>query len=254
LSKAITPNKRASNQFIESNLKFNIPVDLGNINDEFYWRELSGFLSEDFHAALRRDFPPLTLFEKHVGRNQGVVRPHDRYYLALGSSKYHRTRSLAARLMGKRGSVEASRLPRVWQLFIENLRGPEYRHFLGNILQTSSFNLRFAWHMSFEGCEVSPHRDNPSKLGTHIFYFNSNADWNDAWGGQTVILSELRKDTECPEFEDFSQTREVSNIGNNSLLFRNSLIAWHGVRPISPPPQMYRKIFTVIFDTPNVSY
>jgi len=83
LPNAICPNKRASNQFIESNLKFTIPVDLGNINDEYYWRDLSGYLSEDFHAALRHDFTPLTLFEKHVGRNQGVVRLNNRYYLAL---------------------------------------------------------------------------------------------------------------------------------------------------------------------------
>jgi len=35
-----------------------------------------------------------------------------------------------------------------------------------------------------EGCAVSPHCDAVRKLATHIFYFNTEADWDPGWGGR----------------------------------------------------------------------
>jgi hypothetical protein len=229
--------------------------DLGNIDDKFYWREFSNFLTEDFYSALIRDYPPISLFEKHVGIDRGPARPHDRYYLSLGSSKYHRDGSTSSQAASNQlGSVELEGLPAVWQLFIEKLRGPEYRKFIGKILKKRRFDMRFAWHMGFSGAEICPHLDNKLKLGTQIFYFNSVSDWNPDWGGQTVLLSGLQKKSICPEFEDFSHFQEISNVGNNSLFFRNSPTAWHGVRPLECPPGNFRKIFTVIYDSRKSIY
>lgn len=239
----------------EDPLRLVLPDSLGNIDADFYWREFSDFLTEDFHSALCRDYPPISLFEKHVGIDRGPARPHDRYYLSLGSSKYHRDRSASSGSASNQvGSVDLSGLPAVWQLFIKKLRGPEYQRFIGKILKRPKFDMRFAWHMGFSGAEICPHLDNSLKLGTQIFYFNSDSDWNAEWGGQTVVLSGLQKESVCPEFEDFSHFQEISNVGNNSLFFRNSPTAWHGVRPLECPPGSYRKIFTVIYDTPKSTY
>ena len=233
---------------------FVFPNSLGDVNDDFYWSEFPSFLTESFHNTLSYSYPQLSFFEKHVGIDRGNARSHDRYYLSLGDSKYHRDRSIFSRLTKKRGSVHVSALHNSWQLFIQLLQGPEYRRFVDKILKTSDYDIRFAWHMGFSGAEICPHLDNSLKLGTHIFYFNSVLDWKPEWGGQTVILVGPQNDSECPEFEDFSTSYQVSNIGNNSLFFRNSPSAWHGVRPLDAPDETYRRIFTVIFDTPKITY
>ena len=220
-------------------------------NDDF-WQELSCFLSNDFHSALTDSYPNLSLFEKHEGIDRGKQRPHDRYYLSLGNSKYHR--GLISRFKQKQGSIRSSNLPAPWQLFIKKLCSTEYRAFIDSMLNTSNYTMRFAWHMGFSGAEVCPHLDNSLKLGTHIFYFNTILDWKSEWGGETVVLSDLQNESECPEFEDFSRFHQVTNIGNNSLFFRNSPTSWHGVRPLLAPSGSFRKIFTVIFDTPNSIY
>ena len=251
---SIASKRKPFEESTEINAKFIAPDDLGDINNSFYWRELPGFISDNFHSALSRDYPNISLFEKHVGIDRGKQRPHDRYYLSLGNSKYHRTSSITSRFTRKRGSVQLPNLSRSWQLFITKLRSHEYREYVDSILKTSNYDIRFAWHMGFSGAEICPHLDNSLKLGTHIFYFNSEADWDAQWGGQTVILSDLKKESDSPEFEDFAQISQVSNIGNNSLVFRNSPIAWHGVRPLKAPVGKFRKIFTIIFDTPNTSY
>lgn len=80
-----------------------------------------------------------------------------------------------------------------------------------------------------------------------FFHFNKPGEWQSEWGGQTLILEDLQKNVDNPEFDDFNLIHQVSNIGNNSLIWSNSPIAWHGVRPLSPPGGQFRRVFTVVF-------
>jgi hypothetical protein len=46
------------------------------------------------------------------------------------------------------------------------------------------------WHFAPAGFSLSPHVDAQRKLVSHIFYFNTEADWDPQWGGQTVVLDD----------------------------------------------------------------
>lgn len=214
----------------------------------FKWKEISNFIDPNLFKSLYNEFPSIEFFENHQGVPRGPYmnqRPHDRYYLALDNSIYA-GKSDYTPVVGK-GIIQRSSLSECWSNFIEYLESPAYNKFASDFLGTSEYDVRFAWHMAYSGCEVSPHVDAVKKLGTHIFYFNTPSDWKPEWGGQTVLLRNLKRQVTNPEFIDFGRYHEVSNIGNNSLLWRNSPTAWHGVRPISPPPGFFRKICTVVF-------
>jgi hypothetical protein len=201
-------------------------------------------LAPERFSALCRDFPSLELFEWHqdLPRRQGQ-KPHNRYYLAYESSIY--------RSSGResRGVARHGELPAAWQGFLEELEeSAEYRSFVERMLGATAFETRYAWHVGVTGSEVSPHVDSAKKLATHIFYFNTPADWEEAWGGQTVILAERRRDVGNPDFADFAREWSVPFLGNRSLLFRNTAEAWHGVRPLRCPEGRHRRLFNVVFE------
>ncbi|MBI3252508.1 MAG: 2OG-Fe(II) oxygenase [Candidatus Omnitrophica bacterium] len=197
------------------------------------WMEWEGFLLPGAFERLRTNFPALNLFEKQKGIDRLYgQRPHNRYYLA------HRSKPSFVR-----------KLPQAWRRFIEEIdTNPDYQDFIRSFLGTSRFQIRYAWHLGSAGSEVSPHFDSDNKLGTHIFYFNTPADWRKEWGGSICVLSgKKRGDLLNPDFTDFEECVEVGTLGNKSFFFKNSLSAWHGVRSLSCPPGNYRRLFNVIF-------
>lgn len=213
----------------------------------FPWHNLRGFLTDEGFRALYDEFPPLELFEYHnnIQRAYGQ-RPHNRYYLAYESSIYHRDDA-------KSGVVHHDQLPAAWQRFMDELEtSDEYRDFARRALGVKDFRARYAWHVGSQGSEVSPHLDAPEKLGTHIIYFNRSGDWRPEWGGATLVLGGKRTGAMNPDFADF-QTRDEARItDNHSFLFKNTPDAWHGATALSCPPGSYRRLFNVIFETPEV--
>lgn len=214
----------------------------------FFWAQYSTLISDDLHIELRNSFPDISLFEKHVGLERGPAdapqRPHDRYYLALNWGPY----SDGNKTNKRTGIVKTKALSDSWRVFIRSLESNAYQEAIARILGTSRYKMRFAWHMGFSGAEICPHVDAPTKLGTHIFYFNRSDDWDRSWGGETVMLKGLKKPIGNPEFSDFADSYNVQNIGNKSLLWKNSNESWHGVKPLDAPQNMFRRIFTVVFD------
>jgi Rps23 Pro-64 3,4-dihydroxylase Tpa1-like proline 4-hydroxylase len=169
-------------------------------------------------------------------------RPHDRYYLAYEDTHYKRGEELDK-------EVTREELPSIWVAFLEEIKNNAiYRKLIENVLGTDDWQVRFAWHMGQKGNEVSPHLDHIDKLGTHIFYFNTDEDWKSEWGGQLVVLGEKMIPTGNPEYEDFASAVEISNLNNRSFLFKNTLDAWHGVRPLRSPEGQFRRVFNVIFE------
>jgi hypothetical protein len=212
------------------------------------WKEIPHFIDNTLFLTLCAEFPDVNLFEHHKGVPRGPSlnqRPHDRYYLALDNSIYSGKSNYAPSIGS--GIMPRTNLAESWANFIDYLESPSYFDFASAFLGTNQYVTSFAWHMAYSGCEVSPHLDARKKVGTHIFYFNEPASWHSDWGGQTVMLSDLRSQIDNPDFCDFDSYHEISNIGNNSLIWVNTALAWHGVRPISPPPGFYRKVFTVVF-------
>lgn len=210
----------------------------------FPWQDFDGFLEEEAFQELRRTFPSRARFELHRGlRRGGGQRSHDRYYLAYEQSPYHR-RS-ADMPDDSPGVIHHHELAPAWQRFLADLQSAGFlAHLEGRLGQRP--RLRFAWHLSFEGSEVSPHLDSAGKLGTHIFYFNDADDWDDAWGGRTLLLADKRTERPNPEFSEFGEVLSPSMLGNRSLLFQRTPTSWHGVERLSCPRDHYRKTFHVI--------
>jgi hypothetical protein len=137
-----------------------------------------------------------------------------------------------------------------WKAFVAELRGTGYETFVRRLIGARSFELSFVWHYTPQGCSVSPHCDSRRKLGSHIFYFNTEQDWDPAWGGDTLILDDggRFKDRSAPQFEEFERIAATEALGNRSLLFARKEHSWHGVRTLTCPQGLLRKIFIVVIN------
>ena len=200
--------------------------------DPFPWVNPAGLLTDDAWARLRAAMPPVELFQPVFGkkRRHGQMS-HDRYALEWDDN-----------------------LPvdPVWHQFVAELRGPDYRRFLERMLGWRHFRLRFHWHYTPRGCSVSPHCDARDKLGSHIFYFSSDDDWDPSWGGETLILDGAGRfpPSSAPDFDAFARAFPADAMGNRSLLFQRTDCSWHGVRQLTSPEGVLRKVFIVVIDKP----
>lgn len=194
------------------------------------WINPAELISADGYARLCRQLPEVSDFARHFGEpRQHGQTPHDRYAL-----EYAKSLNLAPD----------------WHAFVAELRGPEYTAFLRRMLGTRGFELRFHWHYTPAGCSVSPHCDNQSKLGSHIFYFNTEDEWDPRWGGETLVLDDDGRfnRASAPAFDDFDRITATQALGNRSLLFMRNGNSWHGVRELSCPPGYLRKVFIVVIE------
>jgi hypothetical protein len=237
-----------SDTFIDYELLRSFDTDGFQNRAPFPWHNPRGFLTPEGFRALYDEFPPLELFEYHnnIRRAYGQ-RPHNRYYLAYENSIYHKEAAGS-------GVARRDQLPAAWQRFMGELEaGGEYHDFVRRALGVPAFSTRYAWHIGSNGSEVSPHVDAPEKLGTHILYFNTSDEWNPAWGGATLVLGGKTTEALNPDFTDFETRDEARIVDNHSFFFKNTPHSWHGASALACPPGSYRRLFNVIFETPQVS-
>ena len=216
-------------------------------NQPFPWYNFHNFLTEQGFQKLFQDFPRLELFERHQGlaRVHGQ-RPHNRYYLAYETSIYDRLDRK------DKGVISKNNLPPSWQMFIQELESSQlYQNFIRSLFEVRDFQIRYAWHMGVTNSEVSPHTDAAQKIGTHIFYFNTSDDWGTSWNGETLVLGHKHNDVMNPDFSDFATIIPARLTDSHSFIFKNTPNAWHGVKPLTCPEGKYRKLFNVIFETPQ---
>ncbi|HZT70194.1 MAG TPA: 2OG-Fe(II) oxygenase [Terriglobia bacterium] len=183
------------------------------------------------------NLPDVKLFDRIVGvkRTHGQMS-HDRYIL------HYRPQILLAP---------------AWKNFIAELQGPAYDAFVRRLFgvpASTRLILTFEWYYAWQGCSVSPHCDARRKLGTHIFYFNTQADWESAWGGEILILDDSGrfKPHSAPLFDDLKVAASLDPRGNGSLLFQRTEHSWHGVRPLGCPPDRLRKLFIITINVPTI--
>ncbi|MCP5083933.1 MAG: hypothetical protein GY948_19775, partial [Alphaproteobacteria bacterium] len=122
----------------------------------------AGLVTEGGFAELRDNLPDFSLFRKTFDKPRKYgQKSHDRYAL-------------------KYSDEIANLLPKPWRNFIGELRGQDYARFLNRTLGTKRFNLSFFWFFTPAGCSVSPHCDHANKIGAHLFYMNTEDDWDPA--------------------------------------------------------------------------
>jgi hypothetical protein len=137
-----------------------------------------------------------------------------------------------------------------WREFIEELCGEEYRNFVRRLFGVHRVKFSFQWHYTPKGASVSPHVDSRRKLGTQIFYMNSESDWKPEWGGQTLVLDdhgEFGRDS-SPSVENFYKCHEATIGENRSLIFGRGQKSWHAVKALECPEDAYRKVFIVRYE------
>ncbi|MDH5428081.1 MAG: 2OG-Fe(II) oxygenase [Nitrospirota bacterium] len=194
------------------------------------WMNPEGLLTQEGHEQLLATLPDVSQFERRFGvKRAHGQHSHDRFTL-----EYQDGLPLAP----------------PWKAFIAELQSRDYLTWLKRLFNVNSLELTLHWHYTPNGCSVSPHCDAKHKLGSHIFYFNTEKDWQESWGGETVILDdEGQFDRQsAPTFEDFKQASTSKAIGNYSLLFARKGNSWHGVKEIRCPGNQMRKVFIVVIN------
>ena len=212
------------------------------------WFVHDNLISAEGYSRLRETFPVEDMFEQHRDLPRPhKQRPHNRLYLAYKKSIYHDD------ILPLNGVLDENQISPEWSYFIQELNSSFYSDWACSIFHRKKISIRFAWHMGIRGSEVSPHVDSDSKIATHIFYFNDRDDWEEDWGGETLLLCKKKGKHLNPEFEDFEEVISTCPcIGNRALLFMNGVEAWHGVRKLDCPQEARRRIFTVVFEVPSV--
>jgi hypothetical protein len=195
--------------------------------DPYPWVNPERLLTEEGYQRLRADLPSVDRMTSSFGRQRKHGQAsHDRYILEW---------------------EDELDVPQSWKDFVAELSGDVYRTFLRRMIGSDGFELLFHWHYTPHGCSVSPHCDASHKLGSHIFYFNSD-DWDPAWGGETVVLDDGQRFDRrlAPEFGEFDQEIATDVLGNRSFLFIRRKNSWHGVRPLQCPADRMRHVFIVV--------
>lgn len=202
------------------------------------WLGMQGVVREDGFHRLCAELPALSLFDRQFGQARGYGQQgHDRYALQYNPR------------------LDCS-LSAAWRDFIAELQGGAYSAFLRRMYGLGPherFVLSMHWHFAPNGTSVSPHTDARRKIGSHIFYFNTQEDWDPAWGGQTVVLDDGgdRAAHSSPGFDDIPQVAMSTILGNQSFMFKRTEHSWHAVRPIACPPDHLRKVFIVVINRVN---
>ncbi|MFN8549852.1 MAG: 2OG-Fe(II) oxygenase [Candidatus Obscuribacterales bacterium] len=203
----------------------------------FPWTNIQGFLTDRTFEELLETLPPPSMLHSEFGKARGYgQQSHDRLSL-----QYRPGLNLSP----------------VWQEFIDYLHGSEYEQFIRRMYGLKASErivLTMHWHYAKAGCSVSPHVDASRKLGSHIFYFHRSDEWDDTWGGQTVVL-ESDKPVEAhsaPSFDAFNVVAASKIMDNHSFIFHRTENSWHGVRPLTCPPERLRKVFIVVVNRVNL--
>ena len=198
------------------------------------WINPQGLLTDEGFELLLDNMPDVSLFEKKFGYERiAGQKPHDRYSLEYAPD---------------------TPVPAPWKEFIQELCGDRYRNKLAELFGARKINMRFHWHYTPNGCSVSPHTDSVREHGSQIFYFNSEKDWEPAWGGDTLVLDDGgRMEFEsAPTLADFKNEIAAESLGNHSLIFERTRHSWHAVREIKCPEDRLRRVFIVVTNPENL--
>jgi hypothetical protein len=217
-------------KYLNAELMNSIDTETFVSAEPYPWLNPSGMIKPDKLEILTAELPDISEFTPTFGYERKFGQTaHDRYALEY---------------------TAGLKLSPAWHEFIDELCGDSYRNFVRRLFDADRVKFSFQWHYTPKGASVSPHVDSRRKLGTQIFYMNSDADWNPEWGGQTLVLDdrgEFGRDS-SPPVESFYACHEATIGSNRSLIFGRGQKSWHAVKALECPEDAYRKVFIVRYE------
>ena len=224
-----------SQAILDANTLASITTDQFRKADPYPWLNPEGILTQEGFDTLRLNMPPLDVMKASFGRKRSHgQKPHDRYALEY------------------RPDLE---IHPAWHEFVAELNGPVYQDWLARLFATRRFRLTYHWHYAPRGASVSPHCDAKRKIGSHIFYFNTDDEWSADWGGETVVLDDGGRFSRAsaPDFDEFDRSWSANAMGNRSLLFQRQGNSWHGVKTLTCPEDRLRKVFIIVVNADTLT-
>lgn len=199
---------------------------------------IDNIISDEDYQTLLNQYPENSLFKDETpdSRKHGQ-RPHVRKFMCVTTQKESP--------YFDNFIVKENQLPFVWQTLISELKGKEYKEWICDLLEINDFKLRFDFHRTADGLDVSPHIDSIGKYGSHLFYFMPS-DWKEEYGGTTIFYKEKMVPQMNPEPYNFKESVTYPVIGNKSLLFKNVPEGWHGVTQVKSDTGLERQLFNVV--------
>lgn len=122
------------------------------------------------------------------------------------------------------GLVALDDLSSPWRSLVAQFTAQDYRDTVARLTGVALANARLKLRLCKypPGGWMQPHTDRPDRLVTQTFYLTE--DWDDAWGGELVVLrSSAVDDVACTVRPRF----------NSSFLFARSDRSFHAVRPVA---------------------
>ena len=195
------------------------------------------FVWPNVYERMLKDFPKNELFKDEIPKDRKHgQRPHCRRFFCIGETKGSK--------YFDEYKVEIEQLPSIWYQFCTNiLKNKDYHKFICKALNVKTFKIRFDFHRTEGGLDVSPHIDSIGKIGSHLFYFMPK-DWTDEMGGKTIFYRGRKVSRMNPEPEEFEDSVTTNVIGNRSCLFKNAEEGWHGVTQVNS--NVHRQICNVV--------
>jgi len=204
-------------------------------NQEPYpWLNPNGVLFEEAYRTLVANQLSLNDLNPSIGNERPFgQQSHDRYSLEYEESLH---------------------VPQVWHDFVKELKSDEFTNFKKRMFREEECDIRFHWHYAVPGQSVSPHTDGTRKIGSFIFYMNTNDDWKEEWGGNTLVLHDKAKKLDwqsAPDYADFDEETPSRMLENYCFMFKRNNHSWHAVRELQGEEGMVRKIFIAVIDKPK---
>ncbi|WP_292784823.1 2OG-Fe(II) oxygenase [Nostoc sp. NMS9] len=204
----------------------------------YNWALIKNLLSPEASLELTASFPHEE-FRLSEGEGYGyswgkmLATSEDISLMLKSSDNRWRERMAQGRL-----TYDLRHLSKVWRQLIEGLWTDSYR---AAIAEMSGLELKdCVMDIGFRRYQLGqlhhPHTDEPSKVLTHLLFFNQQ--WSVDWGGCLRIL----KDSQ-PE----SAFQDILPLSDSSVAIARSDNSWHMVTPLTSPVSESRLALRVAF-------
>lgn len=129
-------------------------------------------------------------------------------------------------------------LSSTWSQLIQELWSPAYREALEKMsgLELRNCPMVIGFRRYNSGHCQRPHTDEPTKVLTHLLFFNQQ--WSKDWGGCLRILFDSQRE---------STYKDIFPLSESSVAIARSENSWHMVTPVTSPASVCRLALRVAF-------